>query len=314
MQFRISIPMVLGALAAYGQPLAEPKDTTPRARMGSLTYPRVAMDAFGGTIKLDRPAKRIVALHSDVQDFIYQIVPPEYVVGVDGFAYDENFSAVVRFVKAHKPQIVDQAESIIALKPDLVIGTDATRPELLDRLREAGIPMFRMASPVSTLKLVSDYISIFGYLTGSDEGAERERARFERELAAIENQCKSRRTPPRIFGLSMTGFSYGDQTLFHDLVRLMGGINVAADGLHTYQRTSSDGILHWNPDWVFSWKEPGLHEKELERWMNDPALKETTAAKKSQIIVGDPTDVLPVSPLITKLGHTIADATCKPAE
>ena len=164
---------------------------------------------------------------------------------------------IARIVREDPSGVATDASSILALGPDLVVGTLSSSPEVVYELQAAGIPVFRLDTLVTRLDQVAENISVLDYITGQDELASQARERFEAEIAAIAEQCAARRPRSRIFGHSMTGFSYGDQTLFHDVVRLVGGINVAAEGgLHTFERIEREDVMEWNPEWVFTWAVP----------------------------------------------------------
>lgn len=281
------------------------------ARIGGTAYPRMAMDHQGATVKLTGPAMRIVSLIGGSNDYLYQIVPPERIVGVTKSAYDEGFSPILDKVIQYHPAVVKDFDSIMALKPDLVITTDSMMIDVGGKLREAGIPVFGIITTPATLDQIGANVQVLGYVTGADEGASKELKRFQSEVARIAAQCSKPHGQPRIYGVSMTGFSYGDHTLFQDMMRVLNATNVAAvGGLHTYQQVDLPTIASWNPDWVFTWAVPGQQERELHRWLEDPNLSKTSASQNRRIIVLKSTDILPLSPSITGFMNEIAKATC----
>jgi iron complex transport system substrate-binding protein len=280
-------------------------------RLGGPAYPRLAMDFEGGTVKVAAPPQRIVVLSDHVAEYLYQFLPGERIVGINKAAYGE-FSAILDKVDRFHPPVVSDAQSILKLKPDLVLTSDSMAVDATAELRAAGIPVFAIFTTPLTLDEVAANLVALGYVTGADEGAKSELARFENEIARVRDQCKAPHGAPHIFGVSMTGFSYGDHTLFQDIVRLVGGTNVAAEnGMHTYERVDVATVAEWNPDWVFTWDLPGNKDQELQRWTkDDPSLRLTSAALKHRISVSEAKVVLPLSTLVTTFIHTIADATC----
>jgi|GEM_PF-4114150 len=101
-------------------------------------------------------------------------------------------------------------------------------------------------------------------------------------------------TAPRILGFGGR-YSYGDQTLFHDIVRAIGAVNVGAEhGLHGYDMISTEQILRWDPEWIVSGAAKGKSPETLQRLMEDPAVRLTTAAGKGQILVFENHVFLPV--------------------
>jgi len=306
--------LLVAAWAAGAQTaqLEVPSVDPARGRLGPADYPRIAMDPRGGTARLPAPARRIVSLHTNTDEYLYAIVPAELIVGVSESAFDRAFSRLPEMMPPARPAAVgNDVDAILALDPDLVLGTPSSDATVMGRLAEARIPVFRVETLVTRLEEVAENITVIGYLTGQDERARAVRARFETELDRIAADCAGLLPTTRIFGHSMTGFSYGDQTLFHDVIRLIGGTNVAAEGgLHTYERIDAEDVLEWAPDWVFTWSDHGREADELRRWREDPLLAETPAVRAGRIIVQDGRDTRRLSPFITVRARVIADAVC----
>lgn len=311
----LSLTLLLAPLpVAAASPLSWQTQGTTPVRLGAAAYPRTAVDALGGTIVFAAPPARIVSLEYETDEYVYRIVPAAQVVGVSALAYEPMVSNVLDQVAAHRPAIAGDIETILRLQPDLVIASVRSRPELVHALTEADIPVFRLPTLATELAQVAEMITAVGYITGEDAAASRERARFEGELAQIAARCARPHPAPRIFGVSMIGYTSGDRTLFHDVTRLVGAINVAAEnGIHTYEKIGNETVLRWNPDWVFSWSNPGGAATERRRWTDDPALGAVAAIEKDQLVISDGKDFLPISPEITKLAQILANTLCKDA-
>jgi len=279
--------------------------------VGDSHYPRRARDSQGGEIVMAQPPQRIVSLEYETDEYAYLIAPPERIVGVSDLAYRAQISNVLDQVNAHRPTVAADVETIIRLNPDFVLAADRSRPDLVQALRQAGINVFRLFTLATRLDEVAENITVTGYILGRDQAAAQKRAAFEAELAGIVEQCRAPHPAARVFGVSMIGYSFGDATLFHDQARLVGAINVGAEnGLHSYQKVGSETVLRWNPDWVFTWSDPGRGAEELKRWTDDPVLGAIAAVEKNQVVVSDGKDHLSLSPLSVKLVHRMADAIC----
>lgn len=311
---RFSLVFVVAALSTLSAQTA-PDMNAANIRLGGQGYPRVAIDFQGGAVKINAPARRIVTLSSHVDEYLYEFLPGERILGVSRASYDESFSAVLDKVNKFHPKIVKDAESILRLKPDLVLASDSMSIDASSELRAAGVPVFAINTTPLTLNEVAANIAALGYVTGEDDGAKAELARFQGAIEEIRRQCQEPHGEPRIYAVSMTGFSYGDHTLFQDIIRLVGGRNVAAqNGMHTYQQVDTTTIGEWNPDWVFTWALRGRAEDERQRWMEkDPHLRVISAVKQNRVFVLQAKDVLPLSSLVTGFVHKIADATCSVA-
>ncbi len=67
------------------------------------------MDFQGGTIKIAAPAQRIVTLSDHVDEYLYQFLPGEKIVGVNRNAFGE-FSSVRDRVEKYHPATVSDAK------------------------------------------------------------------------------------------------------------------------------------------------------------------------------------------------------------
>ena len=309
----LAVALTTLSVPETGWAISWPNAAEAPVKTGSVVYPRTAVDPLGARVVLDAPPKRIVSLEYEIDEYLYGVVEPEHVVGVSKQAYRPQLSNVLAQVDRYQPKVAGDIETILRLKPDLVVAGVRSKSDLIHALQSAGVRVFRLPTLATRLEQVAENITLVGYLTGRDEPARLERQRFESELADIDAQCrKAGHRGARVFGVSMIGYTHGDQTLFQDIVRLVGAVNVAAqNGIHTYEKIGNETVLRWNPDWVFTWSDPGKGVEELRRWSEDPALGATAAVKKRQVVVSDGKDHLSLSSEVTKLAHTMANVLCK---
>ncbi len=119
---------------------------------------------------------------------------------------------------------------------------------------------------------------------------------------------KSLAKPPSILGFSGHS-SYGTDTLFDDIVRTLGGINVgAAGGLKGYDSINSEQIVRWNPEWIVAGANRGKVRDVMTALLADPAIATTQAAQDRHILVVEFNVFLPTSPFTTLLVRAIAEA------
>ena len=263
---------------------------------GSSEYPRKAVDAGGFALTIARPSHRIASHYWSIDEYLYSVVPPENIVAVSSSAYEHSVSNVLKWAEKYRPVVAENPEVVIKAYPDLIIDGGDNSADFSDILRNAGEPVFRINTTFSTLEQVGRTILLTGYLTGHDDEAKRVHEDFDRVI----QHAASRKPPgvpaPRVLGLGGR-YSYGDQTLFDDIVRTVGGINIGAThGLHGYDRISSEQILRWNPEWIVAGAAKGNAAEVLHRLLKDPAIQLTTAAQTGQILVLENNVFLPMSP------------------
>jgi iron complex transport system substrate-binding protein len=279
-----------------------------RYTLGGPSYPRHATDAAGYTLTIGRPARRIASLDWALDEFAYAVADPASVVAVSENAYAPAMSNVTAWVERFHPVVASNAESLLALQPDLVLTNSSGEAGYVDVLQGAGIPVFRIFTMFTSLDEVARTIDLAGYLTGRDGEAREARAQFEDAVARARSRKPAGAAPPRILGYSGR-YSYGNRTLFDDAVKAVGGVNVAAEhGLAGYDSVGAEQILEWNPDWIVTTASSGNSDEARAALLRDPAIGMTAAARKGQILVLDKNVFFPMSPRTARLLDTLGDA------
>ncbi len=284
----------------------------PKVRTGPDAYPRTAIGADGVEVWIAAPPRRLVSGMWSIDDFLYSVAAPERVVGVNESAYLRRLSNVHEQAERFKPAVVATAggtdpERVLRASPDLFITSYGARADMVELMRTAGVPTYRMFTDFTRLEQIEDHIRLVGYLTGEDSRARLEAQRFRDAIARAAARRPSG-ARPRVLGLGGT-FTYGSQTLFHDVCRVLGAENVAAThGLREYDRVSAEQIVRWDPGWIVTGADAGKTEETLARLRADPAIGATSAAQQGRIVVLEYRVFLPLSPYTTLLVEALADA------
>jgi iron complex transport system substrate-binding protein len=298
-----------GALRAAERPYADPGD--PRVRTGDARFPRTATSSDGVPVILAAPPRRLASQYWSIDEFAYAVVPPERVVAVSDAAYLRSISNVYAQVQRFRPTAVTgsgqiDAERLLRAEPDLALVSSTARGDMSHVLRLAGVPTYRMFTLFTTLAQVEDHIRLVGYLTGEDGRALLEATRF-REAVARAAGRRPAGARPRVLGLGGR-HTYGSQTLFHDICRVLGAVNVSGDSLTGYNAVNAEQIVRWDPEWIVTGAEPGKVEDVRRRVSNDPAIRVTQAAARGRIVVLEHHVFLPLSPYSTRLVEALAEA------
>jgi iron complex transport system substrate-binding protein len=280
--------------------------------IGSLKYPREAIDRDGFRVRIPRPAHRIVSQYHSIDEFVYSIVPPETVVAVSESAYEKSYSNAYPFAERFRPVIATDAERVLRLEPDLILVSDNDRPDYMSLMRSAGVPVYRMQTLFQTLNQVKEAILLTGYLTGADDAAQQEANRFRADIEKAHEMAEKARAdgtpPPKILGLGGK-YSYGRETLFQDIVTTLDGVNVGAEaGLKGYDSINSEQIIRLDPEWIVAGADPGKVQIVLQQLLTDPAISLTKAARTGHVLVLENRIFLPLSPYTTLLVDAMADA------
>ncbi len=281
-------------------------DTT--IRTGPAEYPRKALDSDGFAVRVARPARRIVSQYWSIDEYVYSVTPPDRVVAVSESAYLPNVSNVYREVQRFRPAIATDPERVLRLDPDLLLVSNNSRADFCALVRSTQVPIYRVFTTFTTLAQVAETIRLTGYLTGEDEAAAKEVNRFWSAIERAKSRRKAGTRAPRILGFSGHS-SYGTETLFDDVVRTLGGINVGAEGgLRGYDAINNEQIVRWNPEWIVAGANRGKTGEVLAALMADPAIAVTQAARDGHILVFEFNVFLPTSPFTTLLVTAMAEA------
>jgi iron complex transport system substrate-binding protein len=279
-----------------------------KVRTGTSEYPRTAVDSDSFVVHVARPARRIVSQYWSIDEYVYSVVSPERVVAVSESAYLANISNVSREVQKFHPAIATDPERVLRLDPDLLLVSNGSRADFCALVRSTQIPIYRVFTTFTTLAQVAETIRLTGYLTGQDQAATDEVNRFWSEIQRAKDHRRPGAKSPRVLGFSGHS-SYGTETLFDDIVRALGGVNVGAEaGLKGYDAINTEQIVHWNPEWIISGADHGKATQVLATLLADPAIAVTQAARDGHILVFDFNVFLPTSPFTTILVNAMAEA------
>ena len=287
---------VLAAIAIYGvgdrgSVLGNQRSVELRPEPSSHSsgpFPRSVTDKYGNLVTIPAPPRRIVSGEMTVDEILFDLIGPERIVAVSRFSFERRYSSLAHRVTELDLPSSESAEVVLSLHPDLVITGTHVRAEWLDLLRRGDVPTYRLEHNLVKLSQIGGLIRRIGFLTGSDERAGKlvqlfqeriERARKRRPLHATSH--------PRILGYDRSlSSSYGINTLFHDVVTTLGGINVGAErGLERYDGISFEQIAAWDPEWIVTGADPGRQEDVRQALLGNPGVAATSAARDGKLLI-----------------------------
>ncbi len=264
-------------------------------------FPREVSDTSGEVLKIASPPQRIVSQTLGTDEILLAICSPERIVALSPFAQDPRYSNVSEQAVQLARPLVKDAEQIINLKPDLIFVSSYSRAETVDLLRATHAPVFRFAN-FDRLDDIKTNILIVGRSTGDDERATEVVEEMERQIALIKKRIPEGVRRPRVLSFGPSGNTVGAETLFDDVLRSAGAINVGAErGLRGFPRISSEQVAAWQPDFIVTGSESGKLNETRAKLLSDPVVAATEAGRAGRIIVIDNRYFLTVSQYIVLL-------------
>ncbi|MFS2125315.1 heme/hemin ABC transporter substrate-binding protein [Pseudomonas sp. Pseusp97] len=187
------------------------------------------------------------------------------------------------------------AEGILALKPDILLGSEEMGPPpVLKQLRGAGVRIETLSAKADE-KTVHDTIQRLGELLGAPEKARQAEADFDARLAAqgawVRNAQAAQAAPGVVLLVGNAGGNLlvaGQDTSGDWLIQHAGGRNLAAHS--GYKTLSTEALAALNPQVVV------LSDRALDGdkaraalTRQNPGLASTRALRDGRVLVLDPT-------------------------
>ena len=254
------------------------------------------------------PASRIVSLNGSITEIIYLLGKQKLLVGIDttsAFPAETEQIQKVGYARALS------AEGILALKPDLVIGTEeAGPPAVLTQLKSAGVPVKIVPSERSLRGAEDKVRAVAALLNEPQRGADLVRSMQQRADSVAPVPASTRVV--FLFGLGGGTLSVaGRQTAADAMIRLSGATN-AIQQYDGYKPISPEALLTASPDVILiasgTWKTIGG----TEGLRKIPGVSETVAWRSNRIVEVDEFKLLGFGPrtgeAIAELRRALADA------
>lgn len=153
------------------------------------------------------PPKRIASINLCADQYLLSLVPRSHILALSPFADDPNMSAAADAARGI-PKVKDDVESVLALKPDLVVASAYTRPSTIALLRQHGLDVFAVPDATNFEELRKQIDVTAKALDVPEKGAVLKR-RLDAALARIEGKGEGRRA----LYLDRGGFVTGARTL-----------------------------------------------------------------------------------------------------
>lgn len=189
-------------------------------------------------------AERVVTLAPHLAELVCAVGACERLVGVARYTDEPG--------ARDKPQVGDafavNAESLLALKPDLVLAWDGgTAPQLVQKLKALNIPVRWVA--VRKLDDVAAALTGLGALVDRRAEAARAAADYRARLAALRERYRGR-PPLRVFYQIEVEpmFTISRRSPIHEAIGLCGGVNVFAGLPQLAAPVSTEAVLAAGPD------------------------------------------------------------------
>lgn len=263
-------------------------DPAGNARRTAFTFAAVAALiglTFAGSASSDHSGRnvsattgiprRIVSMNPCVDAVLVEIAGDHQIAAISHYSHDPRATSLPLAQAQKYPAVYDEAEDIIAARPDLVIaGPHVARPTLA-ALTRIGIPVMEVPVPQSVAENEAQITQIAARIGRRAAGAALNR-RIEHALdVAVRHD--NRRIPALIWQSS--GLVPGRGTLVDDLLNRTGFHNISTDmGLAQWDQISLEALLAHPPTVLFTGiANMEVGQSDANRMLTHPALRMAAA-------------------------------------
>ena len=235
------------------------------------------VDDSGATIRLKKPAIRIVALAPHIVENIYSAGAGDLLVAsVNHADYPPEASSLPRVGGYNTFNI----EAIAALKPDVIFAWQSGTPKhFIDKIKQLGIPLY-LDEP-STMEEVANSIRNIGILTNRKNTAEITIKKYLNDLQQL-RQINVAKTNVTVFYQVWHDpiYTINGQQIISDVLRICGGKNIYASEKIKAPIITIESLIARNPDIIISGSNHEKNVDPLHRWKKWPNL---TAIKHNNL-------------------------------
>jgi iron complex transport system substrate-binding protein len=210
--------------------------------------PAVALtvrDMLGREVVLPGPPARIVSLVPSVTEIVFSLGAQDRLVGRKDFC---DYPQAVRTKPSVGGMVNPNLETLVALKPDLVIGTDeGNREETFRQLERLRIPTYLIHA--NRIAETVDLIARVGELTGHQADAPRLTGEMLRRVEAVRRAVAPFPRPRVLYVLWPDPLIVpGRASMLTELIEIAGGVSITAGDGDAYPRLSLEAAVTRAPE------------------------------------------------------------------
>lgn len=220
-----------------------------RLSVEGTSFPKVLVDSEGYRFALPAPPRRIVSTTVMTDEMALVLADRDRIRSVSLLAANP-FVSNVADLAAGLPATGMSVEAVVAARADLVLAARLLRPEFVDLIKKAGVPVLEL-DRYHSLAEIRESLRVMGRALGTEERAEEILAGMDADLARARERASRAGTRPRVLSLTPSGHTMGAETVFDEILAAAGGRNAAAEaGFVGHCRIALETAVTLDPDIV----------------------------------------------------------------
>ena len=203
-------------------------------------------DDYGRTVIVPSQPQRVVSLSPAVTEIIYALGAQDLLVGRTDFCVYPDAAMDIPSIGGISNLNI---ESILALKPDLVISGSMVGKKVTDQMDAMGTPMVCVIEK-PRFEALYDNITAIGCLVDKEHEADSLNKLLRNKIDNLSTyQPTNVSTAYYVVGFGAGGnFTAGGNTFINDIIRMAGGRNIA-EGIEGWSY-SLEALMKEDPDYI----------------------------------------------------------------
>lgn len=230
-----------------------------------------------------RPAEprpqRIVSLNTCLDAALVDVADATQIAAISHYARDPQTSTIAERARS-LPITFESAEEIIALKPDLVLGSRHSAPATRAALTRFGVRLETFTVPDTVAQSLAQ-VERIASLSGNEA---RGKALVERVEAALRAALPGDERRPAALVVQARGFAAGEGTLVDEMLKRTGFTNAANRyGLKKWGNVTLEALLDDPPDLLLAGERAAEMPSWAERILQHPVLRSVAGRMRRAI-------------------------------
>ncbi len=222
-------------------------------------------DDLGRTVKLEKPAERIISLAPHVTENLFAAGAGHLIVGAVNYSDYPEQAKIIPQVGGYNSFNI---ELILASRPDLIIGwKEGNRKQQVEQLINLGLTVY--ISDPRGLEDIARNIQHFGILSGEEDSSMKAADDFLERLASLRKKYSGRKEISVFYqAWNQPLLTVNKQQFIGRIIKLCSGRNIFADLNALTPQVSIESVLTHNPsviiasgmgkarpEWLDDWKQ-----------------------------------------------------------
>ena len=227
---------------------------------------------------ISKPPQRIISLSSSNTEILFALGLESRVVGVDQYS---NYPPSAKSKPAVGGFADPDLEKIVALEPDLVLGTSIHVKSILPELERRGLTTV-IIDP-KNVSGVLDSVRLVAKITGQQKEASAVISGMQAKIDSVQSAVKGAKPVRVFFEISPDLYTAGPGTFVNDVLQMAGGANIAAGAGTDWPQLSQESLILADPEVILLADQPADVTPEMVAAR--PGWSEVSAVKNKRILV-----------------------------